>query len=400
MNSRYYILFLIFVLFLAQNVMNFFGISNKIYALYVGIAIVFMIFNKQCLARSNKNIMIFIVLSVLVAFLKMKMTPGEGAKVRALNLISMPIIFGCFPTIASSPHFWKKATKVILFFYVVECGLAIFERITLTNIFPWNINTDSITMMMDTGDDAGEFRSFALLGHPLQNALPVCTMMAFILCSTTMKTYRKILLWLLGYVAIFCFNTRSSMVGAAFILGLYLLKEYMTNRKISFAKKNIMLFGAMVGAIGFVYVAVSLNLGGRLFEMGLFDENSAQVRVDTWSIFDYFKLSDFMFGVGDNAREKILFRAGLYTTENFWIDYLISLGVIGFGILIYAYILAIRSIYHNFKFWDIIITLASFILIASTNNSLSASWMPLFIYMISICIFSYNEMLPEKRVKK
>lgn len=396
MKSSLYILFFIFILFFAQNVMNLFGIDAKyIYAIYLVVAMCFIITNKNCIARRNKRAGILILITAAIGLLKMRLDASAGSRLTALNLMSAPIIFGCFPSLSSSPRFWNKAFKIIIVFFVVECSLALFERVTMINIFPWSSgDTTSNMIMMDSDEDVSSFRSFGLLGHPLQNALPVCTMMAFILCSAKMKAKDKALLWLLGYVAILCFNTRGSIVGAAMILGAYVLYQYFTNKHLSFAKKNFALFGIIIGAVGLFFVIMNFNLGGRLTEMGLFDEGSAQVRVDTWNIFNYFKLSDFLFGMNSNQRTMVLYSSGIWTTENFWIDYLMSIGLIALVLVIIAYFFTIKKLYHGYKKMDVLITLASFILIASTNNSLSASWTPLFIYLMTIYIYAFKEDIP------
>lgn len=401
MKSNLYILFLIFVLFFAQNVMNLLGISsNNIYALYLALAIVSIVFNRNCIARKNKNIGILIVITVIIGFLKMRLDTSSGSRFTALNLMSAPMLLGCFPTYTSKPKFWNKAFKVMIAFFVVECSLAIFERITMINIFPWGTgDANSNLLIMDAEEDVSSFRSFGLLGHPLQNALPVCTMMAFILCSTKMKAKNKASLWLLGYVAILCFNTRGSIVGAAMILVAYVLFQYFTNKHLSFVKKNLALWGIIFGAVILIFIIAKFNLGGRLSEMGLFDDSSAQVRVDTWNIFNYFDLSSFLFGMSSDQRALVLYTSGIWTTENLWIDYLMSIGLIALVIVLIAYYFAVKRLYHGYKKMDTLITLASFILIASTNNSLSASWVPLFIFLMSICVHSYKEGIYSKTKK-
>lgn len=392
MNSKIYLIFLFFILFFAQNVMNLLGINcNYAYAVYVALASLLIVTHKNCFARKNKKITILIIVTILVGVIKMRTDTKSNSAWVALMLMSAPLIFGSFPTLKNA-LFWKKANNLLIAFYVFECGLAIFERITLYNIFPWMTDsTNSSILLMDASEDISSFRSFGLLGHPLQNALPVCTMMAFILCSTKMKAKNKIILWLLGYVAILCFNTRGSIVGAAMILGAYVLYQYFFNKKLSFAKRNIALFGIIIGAVGLIFVIMNFNLGGRLAEMGLFDDSSAQVRLNTWEIFNYFDLSTFLFGMSSSEIGVIMSSSGILTTENFWIDYMLSIGLIALAIIVIAYIYAVRSLYHGFKKFDVLITLSSFILIASTNNSLSANWIPTFIYLFSICTFSFKE---------
>lgn len=376
--------------------MTLLGIDyNTINALYLAMAIMFISLNKYCMARKNRGVAVMVLITIAVGFIKMSVDTGPGSRHVAFTLMSAPIVFGCFPTFSSNKKFWDKASKIMFRFFLFETFLAIFERVTLYNVFPWGSNSSSDVLVIDN-QAAGEFRSFGLLGHPLQNALSVCTMMAFILCSKNMKGSKKALLWLCGYFAIFCFNTRSSMVGAGLIMGVYVLKEYISNKKISFAKKNVMLVGVAVGIIAFIYAAIHFNIGSRLFALGLFDEDSSQVRVNTWNIFDYYDLASFLFGITQNQIDLVLFRSGIWTTENFWIDYMMSIGLIGLGLVILGYTIGIRKLYHGYRLFDVHITLASFLLIASTNNSLSASWIPLFIYMMTISSFSYNEIYTNK----
>lgn len=392
MSSNIYLGFLIVVLFLAKNIMTYYGIQAfYVYFIYLSISMSLIILNKRCIARKNKKIGILILIMAFLGILKM-LSIGRGFSGLWIveTILCAPIIIGCFPTFTQKPKFWNGSLKVLLFFYIVECGVAIFERITQTNIFPW-MSDDTNTLLLGAFEDVTSFRSFGLLGHPLQNALPVCTMMAFILCFTKLKGKTKVFLWVLGYLAILCFNTRSSMVGAALILLAYVLKEYFTNRKMSISKRNSILLGTVIGSIAFVAFIVQFNLGGRLLEFGLFDDTSAQVRLDTWSLFDYFDLSSFLFGFDENQKNLILYTAGLVTTENFWIDFMFSFGLIELILMILAYVMVIKSLYHGYKTFDVLITLASFLLIASTNNSLSDSWVPLFIYLLMLCVFSFKE---------
>jgi hypothetical protein len=71
-----------------------------------------------------------------------------------------------------------KLSTLVIFFFVVECCLAIYERIAFVNIFPIIDGTEDI---IDISDQ--QFRSTAFLGHPLANALVVSIIIGFILIS-------------------------------------------------------------------------------------------------------------------------------------------------------------------------------------------------------------------------
>lgn len=398
MNIIYNVL-LIVVIFFAQNVMNFIGISDNkpIYAIYMAVAICLIVVNRNCIIRRNKHFLWLMIVIILACFVKSRLDNGPGSRDIAVKLLCAPLIFSCFPIIPKGKLFWRKATRVLFGFYIIECGLAIFERVTLINIFPWIEGDDSSFNIMDTG--IAGFRSFALLGHPLMNALPVCTMMAFILCSQSLSWKKKMSLWVLGYITLLCFNTRGSIVGAALILGLYVLKEYFTDKKLSFAKKNLALIGLIAGTGALVFIAIHFQLGGRLLEMGLFDQESAQVRVNTWDIFNYFDMRAFLWGMDQNTRTMVIYQSGLWTTENFWIDYMLIIGLVPLAIILIFYIISIKDLYKGYKKFDVLITVASFILIASTNNSLSATWIPLFLYLMMISCFSFKEGISDNLEK-
>lgn len=399
-TTTIYTIFLIIILFFARNIMVYFGIPFfHVYRIYIIIALLLIMFNKECLARKNKKLGFLILTVLVIGIIKWKVDgSGTGSWTTVLRFISAPILFGCFPTFSSKPKFWKNAYKILIALFIAECGLSIFERIIHNNIFPWQ-SDDTDSMLLGAFDDISEFRSFGLFGHPLQNALPVCTMMGFLLCFTKMKGLNKVLLWIMGYLSILCYNTRSSIVGAALILIVYVLKEYFTNKRLSFGKKNLIIISMFIGAIALIGIIIKYNLGARLLEMGLFDQTSAQVRFDAWNIFDYFDISSFLLGRTQDQVEMILYQSGLIVTENFWIDYMLSIGLIALIIISLVYFIVIKELYVGFKTFDVLITLASFILIASTNNSLYDSWVPMFIYLMNICTFSYKENLVNQNLK-
>ena len=96
--------------------------------------------------------------------------------------------------------------------------MAIFERIIGETIIGYNSGT--IQLNIET-TGIFEFRSTALWAHPLANALIVSVLMSYFLVSNLKLKY-KLSLWVLGYVAILCFNTRGSIIGNALILLVYL----------------------------------------------------------------------------------------------------------------------------------------------------------------------------------
>lgn len=246
--------------------------------------------------------------------------------------------------------------------------------------------------------DLAEYRSWALHGHPLQNALIVSTMMSFILFSG-LKEQIKVPLWIMGYIAILCFNTRSSIVGNALIFGCYLLYTIFKDRTVRIKTKRHLIVITIISLTGLVWLMNSYGLGGRLLNMGLFDDSSAQVRVDTWSLFNYFSIEDFIWGISHLQYQRLLYVCDLFATENFWIDWLLRLGVVFLVPFIVLYFIFVRSLYKGYSFVSKCFTAATFLLIASTNNSLSSTFVPTFVFVMSIFIFHplvFDTVVPSK----
>ena len=323
------------------------------------------------------------VLNILFLFLLLFVLPSVEGKYQSVMTLSGGLIFAMIYIIKgrNNDRNFAIARKWIVIIFLIECGFSIAERILKYNFLSWN--SEDATMMTDIEDVTG-FRSFGLWGHPLQNALITSTIMGFILIYDGYKPKIKYTLWAIGYAAILCFNTRSSMVGNIVFFALYQLIQTVKTHNSSAKFKNIS-YG-IAGIAILVFLITQTSLGGRLIEMGLYDQSSAAVRVDTWSIFDYYKLSDFLYPDEAN-RDIVLMATGLYATENFWIDWLLKYGLI----LEVLYIsLIIYNIYHygkGYKKQDIIFVNLVFWIIASTNNSLTANPIPLFLFLAALILF-------------
>ena len=387
-----YILFLSILLLFGENIINNIGVPSLFVDLiYLLSAICLLIINyKKSIFSEYGYLQILIIFLSLYSLYNVFIVRGEGSRQISLLLCSPPLLLACFPrdTIRTK-ILWDSLFKVLIMFFIVECSIAILERIFQINFFPWSQNEKGV-VIAETFDNVKVFRSCALLGHSLQNALTVSTIMSFILVSKLKDTY-KYSLWLLGYIAILCFNTRTSIVGNILILLVYSFVQVfgMGKKKTTFSFTSLLRIIPVIALIA-VFV-LSFDLGGRLFEMGLVDDSSAQVRINTWSIFNYFDLSDFLFGLSPDKVRLILIKSGIRTTENFWIDFLLRLGLIVLLIIVIIYVKLVSQIYRGYKMIPRFFTAVTFVLLASTNNSLSATWLPLFVYLFSIYAFKHYD---------
>lgn len=370
---------------------NVFSTLHLGYFTYLNILLVasFGILFLNCEKLGQKKL---IVVNVIFIAMLLFVLSGKEGKYQSVMVLSGGLIYALIYTIQGKNYEKHLACcrKWIIIIYLIECGLSIVERILRYNFLSWN--SENAAMMSDFEDVSG-FRSFGLWGHPLQNALITSTIMGFILMYDGYKPKVKYTLWAIGYAAILCFNTRSSMVGNIIFLALHQVIEASKTR--SFSKKLKVIALGIFGVALLALLITQTSLGGRLLEMGLYDEDSAAVRMNTWSIFDYYNLSDFLYPDEVN-REILLFRTGLYATENFWIDWLLKYGLIIEVIYIALIAYNVFQYGKGFKIKDFIFVNLVFWVIASTNNSLTANPIPLFLFLAAFVIFCPTYQIIEK----
>ncbi len=404
MNSFLYKFIVTLILFFGFNVMCFYGIdSNPIYASLLVVCFILMFYFKS---EARHNLLVFSSAVIIVCFglYKIWSDSSDGARSMSLTIMLPIVVFGALPYYFKEKNgsIWKSLRNILLVAYFVEVGLAISERIFMYNIFPHDlpeienisenkqnqysqiINDMTEDKLMNT-EDLEVFRSFGLYGHPLQNALIVTTIMTFILFSK-MGIKKKMFFWFLGFIAILCFNSRSSIVGNTIIFFIYLIRTSSSKKERSKSKVAILFFAGIISA-SIIYLMNSHNFGGRLVSMGLLDENSAQTRIETWNIFNNYELTDFLYGHDRSEINQIYIASEIITTENFWIDWLLRFGLIFIIAYISIYFFILKKMYTNYPLPIALITFISFILIASTNNSLSVSWIPMFVYLLCIKLF-------------
>ena len=228
--------------------------------------------------------------------------------------------------------------------------------------------------------DGTEFRSFGLFGHPLQNAVVVEVFILFILMYER-NIKRKYFLAILGVVAIFCFNTRAAIVMSSATVVLYTLYWVRTEKVSSNVKMALLI--AFVAISGFVYHMFTQGLiGGRLSSMGLYDEDSAGVRIEVWNIFNYYDLKDFIFGISEKELIFLKSRLGLIAVENFWFNWMLTYGVVFVVGLVLFYIPVFKKIFSGTTLFTSMFLIIPFITLASTNPSLAVSIVPVSSFLL------------------
>ena len=322
MNIIVFIL-IVFTFFIGDNVLSKYGIQLQYYKFFL------IILCLLCLKKIYSNgIKLFpeaihlLMFTILYTGFKI-FTGGSAGNTNMGIIVILPILI--FITYLSMERkcLAHKYKKILYIAYLFECGIAIIEKLLYINIFQFDIG-DEVVMM--SGLSSQEFRSIGLYGHPLQNALVVFTFILFILIYEP-NIKLKFFLSVLGAISIFCFNTRAAIVMSVLCIVLYMLYWIKVTKKTSRIRITVLVCMFMVFVI--IYNLYSSGvIGGRLSSMGLYDDDSASVRIAAWTIFDYYDLSDFIFGINSTELELLKYRVGLYAIENFWLNWILSYGVL------------------------------------------------------------------------
>jgi hypothetical protein len=189
------------------------------------------------------------------------------------------------------------------------------------------------------------FRSSALLGHPLENAMITATLLPIALLMPGRALWRWLHVVLL-LLAMLAFGGRASLFTALLIYGgwaaLQLTRQVLRGRfsYLQLTGGSALLLLCLAALAGFVVVT---GLGERIFA-SLYLDNSAGVRLRVWSAYDYLNAEELWLGISARGIDDVAVMLGLdpefEAIENGWIYLSMLLGlpvfllwVFGFGCL-------------------------------------------------------------------
>lgn len=288
----------------------------------------------------------------------------------------------------SSESLKSTVFKLLIAFFIINSMWALFERAFVVNVFPplassgWNEE-----------DKLEGFRASALQGSPLTNALCLTVIYTFILISKIKFKY-KTYLFILGYMAILCFNTRTSMI----LWPILFMVNYLYEMKHNIVKSKVLsLLVIIVAIFGLFYFVETAGVGDRLFHGGTLFDESGDVRVRTWEMFmeqDFMKL---LFGIGmdSNEIEFMMYNFDVAVIENSWVVYILTIGGLLTILLIYGYYNVFKRILCDYSFYQKTFCIGTFLLLGSTNNGLKE--IPISVFLL--CCFSMPVLLNKNIIK-
>lgn len=263
----------------------------------------------------------------------------------------------------------RSIVKLILAMLLLNALIALGEAVADRTLIPLVIADQLITF-------EGDFRATALLGHPLENGL-ITSAMLLAMLDLPLPAAGKLAAGLLFMLALLAFGGRTSV-----LLDSVALLIYCGGRAIGGLRRGqygyVPILAVAVAAIFIVPAAAALvwgsGLGYRVFE-GLYLDNSAEVRLRIYRVFDFTSMADLMFGLSPEQIVDLSSRIGLDPTyeaiENFWLLMLLQLGlpifaVFAAGLVSGLYLLWTRSGRGGR------LALLVFVATASTTNSLAS----------------------------
>lgn len=391
----------IILLFVSKNTLILLGITNvednrqitRILPIVFLLILSIPFFIKRInINKIHSHLFIIVLLTFICLF--NKLTNRDIDISMYLNALILPILLSIIlvGVFNEDEKIRIKIRNLILIFYTIECVIAIIERVLNYNILPFALDEQSYTII----DDLSIFRSSSIYGHALANSLVVLTIWSFILFSNMHRSNKSRLI-VLGILALISFNSRFSIAFSLLILFAYITYLIVSNKTPKIYKIRLLLL-IPLALLSLIFIFFSLGWGGRLVEMGIYDTESAAVRTNLFVIFDYFNISNFVFGVSSEEVDFIKLYSGIASLkiENFWLIFLFRFGFLFLMLLTLSFIPIFKIMFKGYKKNLAIILSIIFIITASTNNSIDTG--DPFISIFFICAFAFNQK-SQKNVK-
>lgn len=302
---------------------------------------------------------------------------GPSGSAFIIETLMMPVIAGLLLVMFDDVT-QRRLFMLIYSMIVVNALIAIFESATHIRLVPHTV-AGGVALKEDI------FRSTALLGHPLNNAL-ITGPLVVLAMGFRLTLFKKVVLLSILILGLLSFGGRTSFLVTSGLMGLYLSITFLRDM-IRGRYGYLEILGALITAIAFLAAIIGLvlltGLGERIFAH-LFWDDSANVRVRAWHVFDYMDESDLIFGMSPTTITTIIYRLKLIypleTIENFYLAMLMQMGLVGFIPFILSLWTMAKMLWRNTG-GPGRLAIILFFAIASSNNSLSSKTCALTIFV-------------------
>lgn len=393
MIKKKYLLYAVVILcFVGRGILFYFGYNmgalatSSITKIHPVTYLILFLFLTRAIYASGRlvkgsNSVLYYLLALISLIIYLFFTDNANAVAFIADALFMPALFYMYAK-GMSVQLQGKLLNIALMMITINSVLAIIERALTIDFFPIDIEVSY----------GATFRSTAMLGHPLNNALITLIFILYVLVSD-FKPSKKNMYIGLFFLALICFGARGCIAVAVIAIVLLYLAPLFFSRSKYFLRTNktlaIFIMGFM--SIALIYVVSSTTFGERLMNVSFFD-SSADVRVQSLNLVDFNALGDFLWAKPQTKIDFMTSSAGIGTIENFIIVWILKFGFV-FTVLLLGsliYFLVASSAMRNKKIMLLLTFL--FLIAALTNNSLATPTQALIVFVI---VFS----LPSEKYK-
>ena len=231
------------------------------------------------------------------------------------------------------------------------------------------------------------FRSTALQGHPLANALRT---LVILICALLFIGHGKagLLIWLF-LASLLAFGSRTGIVLAGVLLGIWAVVRLSTDLRVRGLQPRrhfLMIVVTVFGLATLIALALFTSVGERIFTLFYFDE-SAKARFIVLQVFGLLSASDLWLGMGPRKIDNVLFllsrTSSVTDIENVWLLFVMQFGLLltllfAIGLAAFLWSLA-RG--QSLEVRLAVIAFAVFIL---SNNSLASKSQDMVLFVASV----------------
>lgn len=347
---------------------------------------IYFLLNSKKYGQMNKETTCLLIICSLYYFITYILNRNPSRMV-LFNSILLPALYASFFNYRSINKNLSKIRNLIILLYIINSILSIIERLTLQNFFPLQLAYKNSDFTIENELYANLFRSTALLGHPLSNALITSIIMGFILISNFKNSY-KYILYILGIIALLCFNARGAMLLSGLFFAIYIFSNLM--RKNVTLSSKLYLSLIVICCIIIVAIFFEKGYGGRFFENDdVYSDVSIMTRIYVWSIFPNLSLSSLIFGVNGNEITYLAIKIlGIVHIENWLILLILNIGILMTIFVLLLFIPIFKKSLYSFSNIQKFLLLGICLGIASTNNSLACGVPAISLFLVSSYAFS------------
>lgn len=314
----------------------------------------------------NKSVLFYLI-SVFGLLGYLIISDNASSMSFIIDTLLIPVLFFVYFK-TTSKEAQQRAIDFAIFFILINSSIAIFERLQATNLFPITYTYGEV------------FRSTALLGHPLNNALITLVFVLLILVININPIKKNTCLSIL-LLSLMCYGARGCLFAAVIgIFLLYVIPAIFSQNAYFKGSKLVSITLIFLGGIVLAIMLFYSSFGERLVDVSFFDD-SANTRTQALDLINFNSLSDYFWSMPQNEIDLLTFHFKIGIIENFLVVWILKFGLIFSGIIL---VTLFNFLYTNFRESNKIIGIIILLLFlgaAVTNNSLATNTSALLLFV-------------------